>query len=105
MAQPPGSATETSAGAGRLVQAPAAARPAHIHAALTGGMAGWQITLIAGEATVLAVVLAVIIRKTHTGRRRATATTAEAMTTSGATPGGYPGAARPPAEPSPRGGH
>ena len=38
--------------------------PAHIHAALVGGMAGWQITLITGGATVLAAVLAVIVRKT-----------------------------------------
>jgi hypothetical protein len=75
--------------------------PAHIHAALAGGMAGWQIILIAGEATVLAAVLAVIVRRTHTGRRRATATSAEAMTTSGTTPGGYPGVPRPPAPAQP----
>ena len=71
--------------------------PAQVHAALAGGMAGWQITLIAGGATVLAAVLAVIATRMRTGRRRATATTAEAMTTSGATPGAPPGTARPPA--------
>jgi len=60
--------------------------PVHVHAALAGGMAGWQITLIAGGATILAAVLAVITRRMHAGRRRATATTAEARTTSGATP-------------------
>jgi hypothetical protein len=60
--------------------------PAHVHAALAGGMAGWQITLIVGGATVLAAVLAVIATRMHAGRRRATATTAEARTTSGATP-------------------
>jgi hypothetical protein len=60
--------------------------PAHVHAALTGGMPGWQITLIVGGATVLAAVLAVIARRMRAGRRRATTTTAEAMTTSGATP-------------------
>jgi hypothetical protein len=46
---------------------------AHVHGALAGGMAGWQITLIAGAATVLAALLAVIARKMRAGRRRATA--------------------------------
>jgi hypothetical protein len=59
---------------------------AQVHGALAGGMAGWQITLIAGAATVLAAVLAVIARRMRAGRRRATATTVGAMTTAGAVP-------------------
>ena len=61
---------------------------AHGHGALTGGMAGWQITLIVGATTVLAAVLAVIARRMRAGRRRATATTVGAMTTSSAVPRG-----------------
>jgi hypothetical protein len=40
---------------------------AHVHGALAGGMAGWQITLIAGAATVLAAVLGVIARRMRAG--------------------------------------
>ena len=57
---------------------------AHGDGALTGGMAGWQITLIVGAATVIAAVLAVIARRMRAGRRRAAATNAGAMTTSSA---------------------
>jgi hypothetical protein len=63
---------------------------AQVHGTLAGGMAGWQITLIAGAATVLAAVLAVIARRMRAGRRRATATTVGATTTSGAVPRGLP---------------
>jgi len=61
-----------------------------VHGALAGGMAGWQITLIVGAATVLAAMLAVIATRLRAGRRRGIATTAEAMTTPGAVPGGRP---------------
>ena len=60
--------------------------PAQVHRALASGMAGWQLTLIAGAATVLAAVLVVIASRMRAGRRRTTATTAEAVTTSGAVP-------------------
>jgi hypothetical protein len=59
---------------------------AQVHGALAGGMAGWQIALIAGAATILAAVLAVIARRMRARRRRTTASTAEAVTTSVAVP-------------------
>jgi hypothetical protein len=48
--------------------------PARIHAALTGGMLGWQITLIAAGAAVLAVILAVLLTRARAARRRAAPT-------------------------------
>jgi hypothetical protein len=64
--------------------------PAHVHAALAGGMAGWQITLIAGGVMVLAAALAVIARTMHAGRRRATAITAGSHDHIGLGPGRLP---------------
>ena len=59
--------------------------PAHVHAALAGGMPGWQIILITAGATVLAAVLAVLAARVRRARRRVTATTPRATTASGAT--------------------
>jgi hypothetical protein len=59
---------------------------AQVHRALADGMAGWQITLIVGAATVLAALLAVTASRIRAGRRRIPATTGEAVTTSGAVP-------------------
>jgi hypothetical protein len=44
-----------------------------VHTVVTGGMAGWQITLIAAGAALLAAVLAVIIDRMWATRRRMTA--------------------------------
>jgi hypothetical protein len=41
-----------------------------------GGMAGWQIALIAAGAALAAAVAAVLLDRKLAGRRRATATTA-----------------------------
>ncbi len=41
--------------------------PVHVHAALAGGMPGWQITLIAAGATVFAAVLAVLAARVWAG--------------------------------------
>ena len=60
--------------------------PAHVHTALADGMPGWQITLVAAGAAVLAAVLAVLEMRMRAARRRVTASTADAMTASGATP-------------------
>jgi hypothetical protein len=43
---------------------------AHVHTVVLGGMPGWQITLIAAGAALLAAVLAVLLDQTLTGRRR-----------------------------------
>jgi hypothetical protein len=51
-----------------------------VHTALTGGMPGWQITLIAAGAALLAAVLAVLIDRARAARRPATASAASAMT-------------------------
>jgi hypothetical protein len=51
----------------------AAAIPARIHTVVIGGMAGWQITLIAAAAALLAAVLAVLLDRAFTARRRTTA--------------------------------
>jgi hypothetical protein len=48
----------------------AAAIPARIHTVVAGGMPGWQITLIAAGTALLAAVLAVLLDRTLTGRRR-----------------------------------
>jgi hypothetical protein len=42
---------------------------AHIHAIATGGMPGWQITLIAAGAAALAAVAAVLLDRARTARR------------------------------------
>jgi hypothetical protein len=59
--------------------------PAPVHTAPAGGIAGWQITLIAAGATVLTTVLAVIAARRRAARRNATTTSTQAMTASGAT--------------------
>jgi hypothetical protein len=41
-----------------------------IHAALPGGMPGWQITLIAAVAAILAVTLTVLLTRARAARRR-----------------------------------
>ena len=51
----------------------AAVIPARIHTVVAGGMAGWQITLIAAAAALLAAVLAVLLDRAFTARRRMTA--------------------------------
>jgi anthranilate phosphoribosyltransferase len=61
--------------------------PAHTHTVGTGGMPGWQITLIAAAAVVLAAAMAVTVYRIRAARRRVTASTAQAMTASGSTPG------------------
>jgi hypothetical protein len=43
--------------------------PAQIHAIVTGGMPGWQITLIAAGAAALAAVTAVLVDRARTTRR------------------------------------
>ena len=47
--------------------------PAQIHTVIVGGMPGWQITLIAAAAALLAAVLAVLGDRSHAARRRMTA--------------------------------
>jgi hypothetical protein len=44
--------------------------PSVIHTVVTGGMPGWQITLIAAGAALVAAVLAVLIDRMPTTRRR-----------------------------------
>ena len=48
---------------------PAPPVPVTIHPALTGGMPGWQITLIAIGAALAAAVTAVILDRARTARR------------------------------------
>ena len=43
--------------------------PPQIHTIVTGGMPGWQITLIAAGAALLAAVLAVILDRARAARR------------------------------------
>jgi hypothetical protein len=50
--------------------------PAHIHAAVTGGMPGWQITLIAIGAALLAAAVALLLDRAWLARRQPTATAA-----------------------------
>ena len=50
--------------------------PAHVHAAVTGGMPGWQITLIAAAAALVAAALAVMVYRARSARRRATVSAA-----------------------------
>jgi hypothetical protein len=46
--------------------------PAHTHAAVTGGMAGWQIALIALGAAILAAVAAVLVERARSARHHPT---------------------------------
>jgi hypothetical protein len=46
----------------------------HTHAAVTGGMAGWQIALIAVGAAILAAVVAVLLDRALAARRHRPAT-------------------------------
>jgi hypothetical protein len=48
--------------------------PAHTHAAVTGGMAGWQIALIAVGAAILGALLAVLLDRARAARRHQPAT-------------------------------
>jgi hypothetical protein len=63
-------------GPAQTLRTPHPAAPAHIHAAVTGGMPGWQITLIAIGAALAAAILAVLADRVLTTRRRATPTPA-----------------------------
>lgn len=47
--------------------------PARIHTVVIGGTPGWQITLIAAAAALLAAVLAVLLDRAFAARRRTTA--------------------------------
>ena len=60
----------------QTLQTPHPAAPAHIHVAVTGGMPGWQITLIALGAALAAATLAVLLDRAVTARRRFSPTTA-----------------------------
>jgi hypothetical protein len=68
--------------------------PAHAHTAAAGGMPGWQVTLIAAAAVLLAAALAVIVYRIRGARRRVTASTAQVITASGTTPAGSRPSAR-----------
>jgi len=46
--------------------------PAQLHAAVTGGMSGWQITPIAVAATALAAAVTVLLRRARATRRHVT---------------------------------
>ena len=50
--------------------------PAHAHAIASGGMPGWQVTLIAAAATLLVAAIAMTIYRVQAARQRATATAA-----------------------------
>jgi hypothetical protein len=50
--------------------------PAHLHTAAAGGLPGWQITLIAATAVVLAAALAVLLARARAARQRAAASPA-----------------------------
>jgi hypothetical protein len=52
------------------------ALPAHAHAAVAGGMPGWQIALIVAGAAVLAGAVAVLAYRVRTARRRVTVSAA-----------------------------
>ena len=43
--------------------------PAHVHALVTSGMPGWQITLIAAGATVLAAAVVTLLARARAARR------------------------------------
>ena len=48
--------------------------PAHTHAVTTGGLAGWQITLIAVGAAILAAIVAVLLHRARAARSHQPAT-------------------------------
>jgi hypothetical protein len=48
--------------------------PAHAHTFASGGMSGWQITLIAAAALLLAATLAVTLYRARAARQRASVT-------------------------------
>ena len=48
--------------------------PAYTHAALTGGLAGWQIILIAVGAAILAAIVAVLLYRARAARSHQPAT-------------------------------
>jgi len=50
--------------------------PAHAHAVVAGGMAYWQVALIAAGAALIGAALAVIVYRMRDARRRVTATAA-----------------------------
>jgi hypothetical protein len=52
---------------------PAVPVPVKVHTVVTGGMPGWQITLIAVGAALLAATLAVALDRVWVARRRAAA--------------------------------
>jgi hypothetical protein len=52
------------------------AGPPPVHTIITGGMPGWQITLIAAGAAVFAATIAVVLDRARTARRHLTAPTA-----------------------------
>ena len=54
---------------------PAAPGPVKIHTVVTGGMPGWQITLIAVGAALLAATLAVVLDRARKARRATAAAT------------------------------
>jgi hypothetical protein len=56
--------------------APATIPPPAIHTVVTGGMPGWQITLIAAGAALAAAVVAVLLDRARAARRSVTARTA-----------------------------
>jgi hypothetical protein len=53
------------------LQSPPAPPPARIHSVVTGGMPGWQITLIAVGAALAAAIVAVLIDRARAARRGA----------------------------------
>jgi len=50
--------------------------PAHTHATVAGGMAGWQIALIAVGAAILAAIAAVLVERARAARHQPTTTPA-----------------------------
>ena len=50
--------------------------PAHVHAALAGGIPGWQIALITAGAALAAAAIAVLLNRARAPRRHVTATAA-----------------------------
>jgi hypothetical protein len=56
------------------------------HTVVIGGMPGWQITLIAAGAALLAAALTVTVYRIRAARRRVPANAASAITTPGAAP-------------------
>jgi len=51
---------------------PHPALPVHAHAAVTGGISGWQIALIAAGAALLSAALTVVCYRVRDARRRVT---------------------------------